>query len=70
MNIDIRSAECLHGMHSSCTYEDCACTCHMDEIDDDDDYEHCSECGAGFGDEHDFDCSHFGEDDDYADGEE
>ena len=29
MNRDTESAECLHGMHGQCVYEDCACICHL-----------------------------------------
>lgn len=35
--MNTESAECIHGMHSACTYEDCACGCHfvedLDEFD-------------------------------------
>jgi hypothetical protein len=24
------SAECAHGMHGACTYEDCDCRCHRE----------------------------------------
>ncbi len=31
MNRNTHSAECIHGMHASCEYEDCACRCHMED---------------------------------------
>ena len=35
MNTVTVSAECLHRMCSACTYEDCACRCHLlDGMDD------------------------------------
>lgn len=30
MNVNTISTECGHRMHSACTYEDCACDCHLD----------------------------------------
>ena len=32
MNRYAASAECLHGVHGQCDYEDCACLCHAAEI--------------------------------------
>lgn len=32
MNRNTVSAECLHRMCSACTYEDCACQCHLREL--------------------------------------
>ena len=29
MNRDVESAECIHGMCEACTFEDCACLCHL-----------------------------------------
>lgn len=34
MNHNTASAECLHRMHSACTYEHCACRCHIDLEDE------------------------------------
>ena len=31
MNQYTESAKCLHGMHSQCCYEDCACPCHIED---------------------------------------
>lgn len=31
MNRTTQSAECIHGFHGSCCYEDCACKCHSDD---------------------------------------
>lgn len=31
MNRNTHSAECAHGMHSACDYEDCACPCHRED---------------------------------------
>lgn len=31
MNSNVISAECGHLMHSACTFESCACTCHFPE---------------------------------------
>lgn len=43
-----------------------------DELDEDDDLDpECAECGCDlFTEEHDWDCSYFGEDDDLEDGDE
>lgn len=30
MNRNTISAECGHGMHTACTFESCACGCHLD----------------------------------------
>jgi hypothetical protein len=35
MNTTTISAECLHGLHSACNYEDCACECHLGDFLDD-----------------------------------
>lgn len=35
MNTLTISAECFHGQHSACTFEDCACHCHIgDHLND------------------------------------
>jgi hypothetical protein len=34
MNANTVSAECYGGMCSACTYEDCACRCHLKDLVD------------------------------------
>jgi hypothetical protein len=65
VNSNVYSAECLHRMHSSCEYEDCACKCHIpdDELSGEDMrymLGSCPECDAlvGQGESHDSECSY------------
>jgi hypothetical protein len=32
VNINTVSAECVHNCCSECTFEDCACVCHLAEL--------------------------------------
>lgn len=32
MNHRVHSVECLHGLCSACSFEDCACDCHVEDV--------------------------------------